>query len=297
MKWGIVFASTAFPEPDRAIHLAETAEAAGFESLWCPEHVVVAIGDEVTPYAASPDGKMDRLWQRGGIPDPLAWLAFVAGRTSSIKLGTNVVILPEHQPTVFAKTAATVDYLSGGRLELGIGVGELPEEYEAVGMGFRDRGRRMDEYIAAIRALWSEEVTTFEGDFVTLKSVRCDPRPPRGTIPLHIGGASPAAVRRAAHHGDGYFPFVGPGLDLHETLRRVIGSVREEAARVGRDPDAIEFTVGGARTVEQAEQMAALGVDRLVIAVRGKSRNEVSDELGGFAETVIGATAGLSRRG
>jgi probable F420-dependent oxidoreductase len=271
MKWGIVFASTAFPEPDRAIHLAETAEALGFESLWCPEHVVVAIGDNVTPYGGSRDGKMDRLWQRGGIPDPLTWLAFVASRTSTIRLGTNVVILPEHQPAVFAKTAATLDYLSGGRLELGIGVGELPEEYEAVGMRFTDRGKRMDEYITAIRALWSEEVTTFKGDHVTLTSVRCDPSPVGGRVPLHIGGASPAAIRRAAHHGDGYFPWVGPGLDLYETLRHVIGSVCEEAQRIGRDSDSIEFTVGGARNVEQAEQMAALGVDRLVIAVRGKT--------------------------
>ena len=212
----------------------------------------------------------------------------MAGRTSSIKLGTNVVILPEHQPTVFAKTAATVDYLSGGRLELGIGVGELPEEYEAVGMGFRDprqaHGRvHRGHPSAVVRGGHDLRGRLRHPQVGAVRST-----PPRGTIPLHIGGASPAAVRRAAHHGDGYFPFVGPGLDLHETLRRVIGSVREEAARLGRDPDAIEFTVGGARTVEQAEQMAALGVDRLVIAVRGKSRNEVSDELGGFAETVIG---------
>jgi probable F420-dependent oxidoreductase len=293
MKWGVVFASTSFPEPDRAIHMAETAESVGFESLWCPEHVVVAVGDDVTPYSGSVDGKMDRLWQRGGIPDPLAWLAFVASRTSAIKLGTNVVILPEHQPTVFAKTAATVDYLSGGRLELGIGVGELPEEYEAVGTDFTNRGKRMNEYMAAMRALWSEEVTTFDGDYVTLKSIRCDPSPPRGTIPLHIGGASDAAIRRAAHHGDGYFPWVGPGLDLHETLRHVIGSVRAEAEAVGRDPDQIEMTVGGARTVEQAAVMADLGVDRLVIALRGKSREEVADELGSFAEAVIAPTADL----
>ncbi len=293
MKWGIVFASTSFPEPDRALHMAQTAEAVGFESLWCPEHVVVAVGDGVTPYSGSLDGKMDRLWRRGGIPDPLAWLAFVAAGTSTIRLGTNVVILPEHQPTVLAKTAATVDYLSGGRLELGIGVGELPEEYESVGMSFTNRGKRMDEYIGALRALWSEEVTTYEGDHVTLRSVRCDPSPPRGTIPLHIGGASPAALRRAATVGDGYFPWVPPGLDLQQTLRSVIRGVREEAERIGRDPNTIEMTVGGARTIEEAEEMAALGVDRLVIALRGKSQEEVTDELGTFAETVIASTVEL----
>ena len=293
MKWGIVFASTTFPEPDRAIAMAKAAEAAGFESLWCPEHVVVAVGDGVTPYGGSLDGKMDRLWQRGGIPDPIVWLAFVASQTRTIKLGTNVVILPEHQPTVFAKSVATLDALSGGRVQLGIGVGELPEEYASVGMEFTNRGRRMDESIEAMRALWEHDVATYSGRHVSFASVRCDPKPVNGTVPIHIGGASPAAIRRAALCGDGYFPWVGPGLDLHDTLRHVIGEVRAEADRIGRDPHTIEYTVGGARTVEQAEQMAALGVDRLVVAVRAKEMPAVHDELARFGADVIAATRDL----
>jgi probable F420-dependent oxidoreductase len=293
MKWGIVFASTAFPEPDRAVAMARVAEEVGFESLWCPEHVVVAVGDGVTPYGGSADGRMDRLWQRGGIPDPLVWLAFVAGQTTTINLGTNVVILPEHQPVVLAKSVATLDALSGGRVRLGIGVGELPEEYAAVGMEFKNRGRRMDESIEAIRALWGEEVATYRGRYVRFDSVRCDPRPASGSVPLHIGGASPAAIRRAAKYGDGYFPWVGPGLDLYETLGRVIPSVRAAAGEFGRDPSSIEMTVGGARSVAEAERLAALGVDRLVIAVRSKEANAVSDELAQFAEAVIGPTRDL----
>jgi probable F420-dependent oxidoreductase len=293
VKWGIVFASTSFPDPHGAAALAEAAEAAGFESLWCPEPVVVAVGEGVTPYGGSPDGKMDRLWRRGGIPDPLIWLAYVAGRTSTIRLGTNVVILPEHQPVVFAKSTATLDVMCGGRLELGIGVGELPEEYAAVGMGFRDRGRRMDEAIEVLRLLWSQEVATYHGHHVAFDAVRCDPSPVRGTIPLHIGGASPAAIRRAARYGDGYFPWVAPGLDLHDTLRHVIASVHEEAARLGRDPRTIEFTVGGARTRAEAEEMAALGATRLVVAVRAKEVAALEDELARFGETVIAATRDL----
>src|SRR5262245_8252081 len=113
--------------------MARAAEAAGFESLWAPEHVVAAVGEGVTPYAGSPDGKRDRLWRRGGIPYPIVWLAYVASQTSTINLGTNVVIVPEHQPAVLAKSVATLDALSGGRVRLGIGVGELPEEYATVG--------------------------------------------------------------------------------------------------------------------------------------------------------------------
>jgi len=293
MKWGIVFASTGFPQPDKAVAMAQAAEAAGFESLWCPEHVVVAIGDHVTPYQGSLDGKMDRVWRRGGLPDPLIWLAYVASATSTIRLGTNVVILPEHQPAVFAKSAATLDSLSGGRVELGIGVGELPEEYGAVGMEFTNRGRRMDEYIEAIRTLWTVEVATYHGKYVNFDDVRCDPRPTNGTIPFHIGGGSPAALRRAAKYGDGYFPFITPDRDPYEGLTEVLAGVRSEAEKIGRDPSALEITVGGARTVEAAEKFKGLGVDRLTIALRSKEIEELRDELGNLGETLVSPTRDL----
>jgi probable F420-dependent oxidoreductase len=236
---------------------------------------------------------MDRLWRRGGIPDPIVWLTYVAAHTTAIGLGTNVVIVPEHQPAVLAKSVATLDALSGGRVQLGIGVGELPEEYGAVGMTFTNRGRRMDESIEAMRALWEQEVATYHGAYVSFDDVRCDPSPVNGTVPLHIGGASPAAVRRAARYGDGYFPFVNPALDLHETLRSVISGVRAEAETFGRDPASIEMTVGGARTVAEAERLAAIGIDRMTIAVRAKEIEEVRDELGTFGEEVIRVTRDL----
>lgn len=293
MKWGIVFASTTFPETDRAIAMAQAAEAAGFESLWCPEHVVVAVGEGVTPYGGSLDGKMDRLWRRGGIPDPLIWLAFVASQTSTIQLGTNVVIVPEHQPAVLAKSVATLDALSRGRVQLGVGIGELPEEYAAVGTAFTNRGRRMDEYLTAMRLLWQEEVATFHGEHVQFDQVRCDPSPTRGTVPIHVGGASPAALRRAARLGDGYFPWVAPDLDFDATLRRIIADIRAECERIDRDPDEIEYTVGGARTVDEAAARAELGVDRCTIAIRSKDLSEVRDELARFGDEVIAPTRDL----
>jgi probable F420-dependent oxidoreductase len=292
MKWGIVFSSTGFPDAETAIDFAETAERAGFESLWAPEHIVVAV-DGPTPYSGSLDGRMDRLFRRGGIPDPLIWFAYVAGRTSSIKFGTGVLILPEHNPVVLAKTAATLDHLSGGRLMLGIGVGELPEEYAGVGMEFTNRGKRMDESIHAMRALWRDDAATYEGRYVHFQSLACDPKPVHGAIPLHIGGISDAAIRRAATLGDGYFPFVPPDKDVREVLPVVLERVRSETRATGRDPDAMEFTAGGARTVEAAKWFADQGVHRLTIAVRAKTQADMHDELARFSDEVISATADL----
>ncbi len=287
MKWGIVFASTGFPDPDAAIALAQTAEEVGFESLWAPEHVIMSRAPGATPYRGMPDGKMDRLARRGGIPDPLTWLTFVAAVTGRITLGTNVLVLPEHQPAVLAKTAATLDHLSGGRLILGIGVGELPEEYEAVGMEFTNRGRRMDEYIDAIRKLWRDDVATFSGEHVRFDQVECRPWPVNRSIPLHVGGTSDAAVRRAARTGDGYFPFVFPGEDITVLLPEVIERVRRQAVEFGRDPEAIEITSGGARTVDEAKWYAEVGVDRITIAVRASTIPDMRDELHRFADEVI----------
>jgi probable F420-dependent oxidoreductase len=246
-----------------------------------------------TPYRGSTDGSMSRLGRRGGIPDPLIWFAYVASVTSRIGFGTGVLILPEHQPVVLAKSVATLDHLSGGRLMLGIGVGELPEEYAAVGMNFGDRGRRMDEYIDAMRVLWRDDEATFHGRYVDFDRVECRPWPPRRQIPLLVGGASRAAIRRAARRGDGYFPFVFPGEDPLVRLPHLIDQVRTEARAAGRDPDAIEFTAGGARTVEEAKVYAGFGIHRLTVAIRARTVAELRDEVGRLDEELVAPTADL----
>ncbi|HVV29832.1 MAG TPA: LLM class F420-dependent oxidoreductase [Mycobacteriales bacterium] len=292
MKWGIVFSSTGFPDPDEAVALAQAAEEAGFESLWAPEHVIEAKGEGVTPYRGTTSGSMSRLSHRGGIPDPLIWFSYVASATKRIRFGTGVLILPEHQPVVFAKSAATLDHLSGGRLMLGIGVGELPEEYGAVGMEFTDRGKRMDEYIDACRVLWRDDVASFSGDYVNFDQVECRPWPVRRTIPLIIGGASKAAIRRAARAGDGYFPFVFPGEDPLVQLPKLIGEVRRATQDAGRSPDAMEFTAGGARTVEDARVFADFGISRLTVAIRGRG-DEMRAEVRKLGDELVAKTADL----
>ena len=290
MKWGVLFASTGFPDPDGAVTLGQAAEAAGFESLWAPEHVVVSPASTV---GYNENDHWDRLYRRGGIPDPLTWLTFVAAHTSTIRLGTNVVVLPQHSPFVFAKTAATLDVLSAGRAELGIGVGGIAEDFAALGIATTDRGRRMDEQIDVLRALWRDEVASFDGDFYSFSGIRSDPKPVRRAIPLHIGGTSAAAIRRAGRLGDGYFPYVPPGEDVRVVLPHVLSELRAAAEQAGRDPSTIEITSGGARTVDVAAWFAEQGVHRLTIAVRSHSGDELREELARFGAEVIDATRDL----
>ena len=293
MKWGIVFSSTGFPDPDSAIAVAQAAEQAAFESLWAPEHVIMSKRPDATTYQGSLDGRMDRLSRRGGIPDPLIWFAYVASSTTRIRFGTGVVILPEHQPVVLAKTAATLDHLCGGRLMLGIGVGEIPEEYAAVGMNFGDRGRRMDEYIDAMRVLWRDDEATYSGGYVSFDRVQCRPWPVRRAIPLHIGGSSPAAIRRAGACADGYFPYVPPTADPLIELPRVIAEVRSATIAAGRDPEAMEITAGSARTIDDAKRYADFGIHRMTVAIRARDVAQMRDEVARLGDELVGPTTDL----
>jgi probable F420-dependent oxidoreductase len=249
--------------------------------------------EEATPYRGSPDGRMDRLARRGGIPDPLIWFAFVAGCTTRIRFGTGVLILPEHQPVVLAKAAATLDHLASGRLMLGVGVGELPEEYAAVGMQFSNRGRRTDEYLDAMRLLWSEDEATFDGRYVRFDRMECRPWPEKRSIPIHIGGGSEAAIHRAARRGDGYFPFVAPEDDPHEVLPVLLRRLGAECRSVGRDVSELELTSGGARTVEDARWYADEGIHRLTVAIRSRTIGDMRDELARLGDELVAPTTDL----
>jgi probable F420-dependent oxidoreductase len=292
MKWGIVFSSTTCPDPERAAALGELAEEAGFESLWAPEHVVIPVEYEPV-YEASPTGRLDRLGSRGGVPDPLIWFAYVAARTSRIRFGTGVVILPEHNPVAYAKTCATLATLSQGRFMLGVGVGWCREEYEALDEPWPHRGRRCEEYIEVLRRLWREPEAAYDGRFVRFPAVQSDPKPPGGTIPILIGGTSSAAAQRAGRIGDGYFPAIFPTERVWTDLPPLIDQVRAAAIDAGRDPSAVEITSGGVRTAEGAKWFADLGVHRLTVAVRARSVPEMRDELSRFGYEVIGPTESL----
>ncbi len=292
MKWGTVFSSTSFPDAERAVALAQIAEEAGFESLWAPEHIVVPV-EYAHLYGASDDGTLNRLGSRGGIPDPLIWFAFVASHTKRLRFGTGVMLLTERNPVHTAKEAATLDSLTQGRLMLGVGAGWCREEYDALGVSWPRRGKRLDEYIDAVRALWSKDEASYTGEFVSYAAVQCDPKPHNGTIPIHIGGTSEAAARRAGRTGDGFFPAIFPTENVRTELPRLLDWVRDGATSAGRDPAAIEVTSGGTRSVEGTKWYADQGVHRLTIAIRARTIPEMREEMLRFGTDVIERTTDL----
>ena len=219
--------------PDRIGPYAQAAEAAGFESIWVFEHAVIPAGYQ-SRYPYNAEGRVGI--EDDDLPDPLGLLAYLAATTHRLVLGTGVLILPQRSPVVCAKECATVDRLSGGRLRLGIGVGWLREEAEAVGTRFEDRGARTDEYIEAMRVLWRDPEPTFHGTYTRFERAKSNPKPVQaGGVPIVVGGHSVAAARRAGRLGDGYFPI---GLGHDDFLAR-LATLRDAAREHGRDPDAI----------------------------------------------------------
>jgi len=261
MKFGLRYASLGrYANGPAAVELAQAAEAAGFDSIWTVEHVVVPHAYQ-SRYPYSPTGRMGPGLEDFPIPDPLIWLAYVASATRTLKLGTAILILPQRNPVVTAKAVATLDHLAGaGRVLLGIGVGWLAEEFATLGVPFADRGARTDEYVAAMRALWGQERASFTGRFVTFSDVFCRPRPAAGRIPIVVGGDTVAAARRAGRLGDGYFPARGAPAELFDEMRRA-------AVAAGRDPSGIEITVSAPTEIAEIEALAKRGVARVAVPV------------------------------
>ncbi len=265
MKFGIAFANIgAFVEPERAVAFARASEAAGFESMWTVEHVVVPSG-YASAYPYDPSGKMAGP-EDSPIPDPLIWLAFVAAATSTIRLATGILIVPQRNPVVLAKELATLDQLSGGRLELGIGVGWLEEEFDAIGVPFGNRGKRTDDYIAAMRALWTQDKASHHSEFVDFTDCILAPKPAQASVPVHVGGHTDIAAKRAGRLGDGFFPAKGN----HAELDRLFTIARDTAKEHGRDAAKIEMTTGGNGAVgenalEEVKALAGIGTDRVIL--------------------------------
>ena len=270
MKLGLIppMVRSVVTSADYVTALGALLEECGVESVWAVEHVVVAEDYEpLYPYAA--DGRMPA--PPGVVmPDPLEWLSFVAAGTRELRLGTSVVIAAQHSAAILAKRVATLDALSGGRVRLGVGLGWQKEEYAAIGVPYRDRGRRLDENIEAMRALWGPGPSSYAGRHVAFERVHCDPKPARPEgVPILIGGSSEAAARRAGRLGNGFFPYVISPEDFASRLETLRAAARE----AGRDPEAVELTVWPGSwdfsrgfDPDLARQYVDQGVSRLVIS-------------------------------
>jgi probable F420-dependent oxidoreductase len=290
MEFGLLFANTmAFADAEGAALLGRAAEDAGFDSVWTVEHVVYP-DDYASRYPYDPSGRM-AMSARTPLPDPLVWLTWVAAHTRRLRLATGILILPQRNPVVLAKEVATLDALSGGRVELGVGVGWLREEFDALGIPFEHRGARTDEYVEVLRALWDGDHAQHSGRFVEFAGVSSNPKPVEREglgrrVPIHIGGHSPAAARRAGRLGDGFFPGEG-------RLGELLVEMRTSAEDAGRDPDAIEVTavhagVLGDDPLAAVEKMADRGVHRLgVPAWAFALEPDPAEAIAAFAERVI----------
>ena len=260
MKFGLRYCNTGrYVDGTAAVELVQAAEEAGFESAWTVEHTVVPEGYE-SAYPYSEDGKMAGGAHDFPLPDPLIWMAYVGAQTSRIKLGTGILIVPQHNPVITAKQVATLDRMTGGRVLLGIGVGWLREEFEVIGAQFDERAARTDEYVAAMRALWGQDRPSFAGEFVRFDGAYCRPQPVHGHVPIIVGGHSKAAARRAGRLGDGFFPARGASAEL-------IALARETAEASGRDPSKLEVTVSCPEDLSELKALSNLGVDRVLVPV------------------------------
>jgi probable F420-dependent oxidoreductase len=291
----------------------QAAERAGFSAYWLPEHVVqfAAYPESTYPYAEgsgqelpeqSPDAPLqfgDDTYAmsdpRNALVDPVVGMAWLAAATSRIEVGTNILVLPQRNPVILAKALATLDSFSGGRVVLGVGVGWAREEFEAVGADFSVRGKRTDEAMEAMRALWRSEASSFSGRFFSFKDAYCFPKPARaGGVPIFIGGESPAALRRVARLGDGWLPYNLPVEDA----ARVIAELKELTRRNGRDPEALRIAkiVYSTAKLDDLKRYRDAGVTELNVASSGEIPLDpagIDAKFAEFAERIVQPVAGL----
>lgn len=254
-------------EPAAMQKILQALEAGGFESAWTGEHLVL-VDPQRPPSPVPPDFPM---------LDTVASLAFAAGVTSKLKLGSGIILLAQRNPVVLAKELASVDVLSNGRLLFGIGVGYVKEEFDALAIPYEERGPRVSEHIEAMRALWCEEKPDFEGQFHTIRGVQAKPRPVQTPHPpFIIGGMSKAGYNRAVRQGDGWYGF----NQTEDAVAQSIAGLRAADAAAGTnrfDQLEISVTPQGAINPDRVKKFADLGVDRLILLPGGDFGGQGAD--------------------
>jgi probable F420-dependent oxidoreductase len=276
MRYGVTFARL---RPALWAETAEICDELGYESLWLPEHLVLPANGTGSPYAGQ-----DHPPVASDVPvfDVFTMLGFLAARTSRLRLGTNVYNIGLRHPFTTARAVATLDVVSGGRVELGIGASWLAAEWDAVGLDFASRGRRVDEALEICRRLWADSVVEHHGEHFDFDPVMFEPKPVQQPVPVSVGGDSPPALRRAALLGDGWLPMNTPLARLPDALA-TIAKLRSDAGRTSAWTTTFMGQVTGQEDLDRATEA---GVDRLVVSPWRRSA-EAADGLRAFAAAYL----------
>jgi probable F420-dependent oxidoreductase len=295
MKFGI-FAPLAnpFATGDYLQALGSAAEERGFDSIWVAEHVVL-FDEYASQYPYANDGRIP-VRPESGILDPFAALAYLAAVTNTIRLGTGICLMPQRNPVYTAKEVATVDWLSGGRFDLGIGVGWLAEEFGVLGVPFERRGSRCRAYIDVMKTLWADPVSQYSGEFYELAPTRQYPKPVQQPHPpIHFGGESDAALRRVADVGQGWYGF---GLEPEQVKERTV-RLERMLERRGRRREEIEISICPyltAATPQLLEGYLEAGVDRVILLAAAAGPEAIVSVLDDLANDVIAKTSAAGGR-
>jgi probable F420-dependent oxidoreductase len=264
----------AWATPDAIDAVAGRAESLGYSSLWTFQRLLYAL-EPRNEYYGAPGGVWPDFFKR--TLDPIVVLTLAAARTRTIRIGVSVLIVPFYEPIVLAKQLATLDYVSNGRLDVGLGIGWSLDEFEAVGATAAGRGARADEFIRCLKTVWTQERVEFAGRFYRIPPCRVEPKPvQRPHPPILVGGYNEAVFRRAAEIGDGYTGGNIPLADMATAVKRV----RTAAEQAGRDPGTFPIVCRGAFNMTEAP----LGAGRRAL---WGSAQEIRDDIRRYADAGV----------
>jgi probable F420-dependent oxidoreductase len=286
MQIGVAIAFNHLTAPEYIADAARFIEDAGFHSLWVPEHVLL-FPEYASRYPYADDGRVPGNPQ--GVLDPFTALTFIAAQTKRVRLGTGICLVPQRQPVYTAKMVADVDYLSGGRVDFGVGIGWLAEEFQALGLNFRTRARRCAEYIDAMKALWAEGVSSFSGETVEFRSCYFNPKPvQKPHPPIYFGGESEPALRRVASQGNGWYGYDLEPAGVRERLV-VLDRMLAEAGRSRADIGVIVCPNRHPITPETVAAYRDAGVEQLISPIFARNVDDLKRRAERLLTTVAAA--------
>ncbi|NKC01408.1 MAG: TIGR03619 family F420-dependent LLM class oxidoreductase [Pseudomonadales bacterium] len=285
MKIGAAMAFGAHTSPEFIRDSVQLVEEKGIDSIWLPEHVLF-FPDYGSEYPYSDTGRIPG--DPEGILDPFTAMTFIASVTQKVRLGTGICLVPQRQPVYTAKMVADVDFLSGGRVDFGVGIGWLKEEFDNLGMDFSTRAKTCDEYIDAMQALWSPGISEFKGETVNLHPCHFNPKPVQTPHPpIFFGGESGPAMRRVAERGQGWYAYdISP-----EGLAEKLPVLDEKLAANGRSRDDLTLYVGPNRhpiNTDTTQAYAALGVEQIIAPLGARSLDKLALRADALIDSIRG---------